>query len=143
MCANKVCAKNQRSPMARKLYAPRRVNSCFVACHKNTHIHVYKARMMRASIMLAHSRNAANSIIHTYESLSCRSCASFVARRRRRCSRSLVRSGARNENKNKPLKVQRNGRLSVKYERKQSGEEMPRDSQRATCRERVHVCVCV
>lgn len=73
--------------------------------------------------------------------MSRRSCASFVARRRRRCSRSLVRSGARNENKNKPLKVQRNGRLSVKYERKQSGEEKPRDSQRATCQERVHVCM--
>lgn len=57
-------------------------------------------------------------------------------RRRRRCSRSLVR----NENKNKPLKVQRNGRLSVKYERKQSGEENV-----ATLREQhaERECMCV
>lgn len=74
---------------------------------------------MRASIMLAHSRNAANSI-YTYKSLSCRSCGSWLVGV---ASLALFLSGARNENKNKPLKVQRNGRLSVKYERKQSGEE--------------------
>lgn len=73
---------------------------------------------MRASIMLAHSRNAANSI-YTYKSL-CRSCGSWLVGV---ASLALFLSGARNENKNKPLKVQRNGRLSVKYERKQSGEE--------------------
>lgn len=57
--------------------------------------------------MLARSRNAANSY-------------------RRIVGPELVYcslSRARNENKNKPLKVQRNGRLSVKYERKQCGEE--------------------
>lgn len=71
--------------------------------------------------MLARSRIAANS----GWSSSCLS--SFAA---------LCR--ARNENKNKPLKVQRNGRLSVKYERKQCGEE-----RRGASRKCRYVSVCV